>query len=502
MKSSHSTRDESRIDLEIIQVKNEHGFKEVAIQKLIDHLPLLLSPNPPKDLNIEFNDRLIERFNLFKKAHTSANFPTAVVRVRYITKSTDNPNEKVERKADRLRKATEDSLGVCDFKIELIGARELNQHARQRQIPTLKLQASQRPTQGEKGGIVCLVNLREWNRFITDESGMLREGIFEENVRGFAGNTRINRSIAESLHNGDDGSADFWWLNNGVTVLGRRVQPRHTTLTIEDPQIVNGLQTSRSIYQYFRNMTESEGIEGVKRQLLVRIIEASDEALASQIIRATNSQNRVDSVSLRATEPVQRDIEEFFGQMGYYYERKKNSYKNQGKPRDRIVEVLEVAQAMGAIVLCEPHVSRGQPSALIRSPRYERIFDSKVPYESYLNATMAVRRVEEFLQGAELSRQGRSNIRFQLTRTAVALALKSASPRANQIRYINPAQFDFDVLASVYEWVLDLRNTAEGVSGISDPNVLSKGAEWSRKIDDQLRYFAAKNRWPLGLAVQ
>ena len=132
--------------------------------------------------------------------------------------------------------------------------------------------------------------------------------------------------------------------------------------------------------------------EGASRQLLVRIIEADDEALAAQIIKATNSQNRISVASLRATEPFQRSIEEFFRRGGLYYERKKNQYKNQGRARSDIVEVLELAQALGAILLRQPHTARGKPSALVRDPLYVRVFNPKSPLQAYWNCIQMMRR--------------------------------------------------------------------------------------------------------------
>lgn len=45
-----------QLALEIIQAKNEQGFKELIIQRLIDHLPLLLQLDRSDNLSVEFND--------------------------------------------------------------------------------------------------------------------------------------------------------------------------------------------------------------------------------------------------------------------------------------------------------------------------------------------------------------------------------------------------------------------------------------------------------------
>lgn len=353
----------------------------------------------------------------------------------------------------------------------------------------------------EKGGIVCLVSLSEYARFIMTSDGRLRDEIFEENVRGYEGATAINRAIGDSLRQGDAASADFWWLNNGVTVLGRKVQASSKRLVIEDPQIVNGLQTSRNVYQYFSELaahpTNGRDDEEDARNALVRVIETQDENLATQIIKATNSQNRVSVASLRSTEPFQRDIEEFFAKHDLFYERKKNQYKNQGKPRAHIVEVVELAQAVAAIVLCEPNQARGRPSALVREGIYTKVFSSKAPLAGFYNCIEIMRRVDGFLETVQdLNRLERSNLRFHLARAACAFALQSSRPKWLAVSKVSPDRFDAKRLAPVLQWVLEARDAAAKTAGVTDTSVLAKGAEWAKEIDRRLSRYTDKSRWP------
>jgi AIPR protein len=85
----------------------------------------------------------------------------------------------------------------------------------------------------------------------------LLDEIFEENVRDYEGATVINRVIANTLHQGDTAVIDFWWLNNGVTIIGNRVGSSGKRLELEDPQIVNGLQSSKEVYSYFQSISRN-----------------------------------------------------------------------------------------------------------------------------------------------------------------------------------------------------------------------------------------------------
>ena len=494
----------SHLELEIIQAKNERGFKETPFQRLVDHLPVLLQLEETPEMRTEFNQRLLDRFEIFRSTflRASGRFPNLSVRVRYVTKSVDPPNDKVNLKASRLMDKVRESFREADVDVDFVGAAELNSRARERLTTVLNLKITEGPMSADKGGLVCLISLDEWFAFITSPDGRLRDEIFEENVRGYEGSTTINKSIAESLRQGGDTSPDFWWLNNGVTVLGRRVQTSGKKLVLEDPQIVNGLQTSRTIFQSFSSNSATEtngqaGDAGDGRNLLVRVIETQDESLASQIIKATNSQNRVSVASLRATEPFQRDIEEYFSRHGLFYERKKNQYKNQGKPRGQIVEVLELAQAVAAILLYQPHTARGAPSKLVRDPEYQRVFNRQTPFGAYYNSVLVLRRIDDFLEReVSLNRQQRGNIRFHLARAATAFALSSSRPRPVAVTKLNLDSFDSRRLRPVLAWVEEARDAAEKATGSNDLNVLAKSAEWSREIDRRLSRYTSKSRWP------
>ncbi|MFE1555738.1 AIPR family protein [Streptomyces sp. NPDC058734] len=77
---------------------------------------------------------------------------------------------------------------------------------------------------------VCLARLDECYRFITSDNKALRQELFESNVRDYAGSTAVNNAIGDTLRSGT--GEDFWWFNNGVTVVadaGRRSPARRSS---------------------------------------------------------------------------------------------------------------------------------------------------------------------------------------------------------------------------------------------------------------------------------
>ena len=82
------------------------------------------------------------------------------------------------------------------------------------------------------------------------------------------------------------------------------------------------------------------------------------------MIRATNSQTKVPDASLPATEAIHRQIEAHFKAHGWFYDRRKNFYKNTGKPGDRIISIGGLGQAGTAIGLSRPNDARARPTTL------------------------------------------------------------------------------------------------------------------------------------------
>jgi hypothetical protein len=154
------------------------------------------------------------------------------------------------------------------------------------------------------------------------------------------------------------------------------------------------------------------------KMLLVRIIVTADAATRDQVIRATNRQTTVTDASLRATDDVQRQIENFFLTQGWYYDRRKNFYKNEGKDISKIVSIPFLGAAVTAMGLGRPDKSRGKPSSLLKNnDDYKQVFSPTISLEIYLWAAKLQRRVDAFVvsDAASATIDQRNNLRFHLS---------------------------------------------------------------------------------------
>jgi AIPR protein len=77
----------------------------------------------------------------------------------------------------------------------------------------------------------------------------------------------------------------------------------------------------------------------------------------------------------RATENVHKEIEDYLVTLGCYYDRRKNYYKQEGKPSDKIVGIDRLAQGVLSVLRQEPHTARGRPTTAIKKDEdYTRLF--------------------------------------------------------------------------------------------------------------------------------
>ena len=400
------------LDVVVVQAKLSAGFSEAVFDKLNAVFEDLFElSHQVAAYKSVYNDELRAAVETFRRAHRelASRFPRLRFRIIYGSRGLEvHPN--VSRKATLLAARIASLYSASETTTEFLGASQLLALARQAPRKTFSLQLAETPISSSGDvGFISLVRLRDYMGFITDEHGNLRKHIFEANVRDYQGSTEVNEEIADALKNRT--REDFWWLNNGVTIVAQQAVQSGKSLTIEDPQIVNGLQTSTEIFNYFKTSnTESED-----RHLLVRVIVPEEAESRDRIIKATNSQTYVPPASLRATDKVQRDIEQYLKSFGLFYDRRKNFYKNEGKALDHIVSIPLMAQALMAVMLRRPDTARARPSSLLKGDaEYRALFDPKLPIETYRACIVLVKRAEAHLRSAGKSPKDRNNLRFYL----------------------------------------------------------------------------------------
>jgi hypothetical protein len=406
------------LEIVIIQSKTSASFDEEALNRFVAVSNDLfdLSKNIDRFKSV-YNEGVRSAVTNFRAVYKelAARFPSLHFRYVYASRGDSksvHPN--VARKTDILKNAIAKLFSAAQFSFDFLGASDLLALARRQPITTFDLQVSE--SISAQGGYVALVKLAEFARFIRDDHGGLRKNLFDANVRDYQGTTQVNEEIQRSLH--AKGQENFWWLNNGVTVIAAKAAQSGKTITIEDPQVVNGLQTSTEIFKYF----SSANTEGEEREVMVRIIVPGKAESNDRIIKATNSQTSIPQASLRATDKVHRDIEEYLEPFGLFYDRRKNMHKNEGRSSEQIIGIPLIAQAIMSISMQRPDDARARPSSLLkRDDDYAKIFNPEHPIELYLVAGKLVKAVQSYLRAREdLQPKDKNNLLFYATMYAAS----------------------------------------------------------------------------------
>lgn len=372
------------IELHIIQSKNTTGFSENTIMKWKTFTENVLNlESDYAQFQARYSELVLSKMDVFRTVYLNLirRSPELSINYHYATFASEvHPN--LLAQAEELKSIAKDLFPSANVTIDFLTARKLtdlyNEHENSEHLLICKevLNAS------EEQEYVALATLPNYYHFITDEQGKIIRHIFEYNVRDYQGKVTVNAQIKDTLEHGNT-QEDFWWLNNGVTILSKEVKQRSGKhLFLSEPEIVNGLQSSNEIYNYFSR--DSNKLETDKRSLLIRIIVPKTEESRDHIILATNSQTQIPKASLRATDIIHRNIEQYFKSKGLYYDRRKNYYKNIGMPIDKIISISFLGQCLMATLLQQPDYARARPSTLLeKDTTYNKLFNAKTNLQCY-----------------------------------------------------------------------------------------------------------------------
>lgn len=471
----------SIIDVFILQSKNTNGFSESAIEKCVSSAVDLFDFNKSIDsLRTVYNNDLLSNVDILRKQylHLASKFPVLKFHYFYATKGVEvHPN--VARKVENLRDAIRKNFDRFDFEFTFLTATDLIELSRREQVNTKDLAVSDNPISTQDGGYIALIPIQYYYDFLTTEEGDLIKHFFDANIRDYQGTVEVNNAIKETLMSSAP-LEDFWWLNNGVTITASDASFASKKITIQEPQIVNGLQTSVEIFNYFK----LNKIENDKRNVLIRIVKTTEEQSRLKVIKATNSQTNIPPASLRATDPIHRDIEDYLLAKGLYYDRRKNYHKNQGRPINKIISIPYLAQIVMSILHQKPDYARARPSTLIKNDDdYQSIFDNNMPIELYYKSILLQQKVERELKtfNPKLSRVQIGDIMFHVSMYLCGRVLDKLKPSALEIANLDLQAITPEIMKESIEHVYLVYDLMGG------NNSVAKGKEFVKEVQEQLQ---------------
>lgn len=475
-----------KIDVLVIQSKTSQSFEASAIDKLIVTIDQIFNFSNLDLLTNELNDRLLSKARLFKDVYrkTASKFPEINIKYCYATRGAIiNIHSSVKMKEDLLIAKTKEFFKTAKAKVEFVyfGVNELLDLNRKEKSYTLTLKLNENPIVA-KEGYLALVKLPDYFHFITDENGKLRRYIFDLNVRDYQGDVEVNKDIQNSLEN--EKTINFWVLNNGVTILADRGSSVAKDLTLENVQIVNGLQSSTSIYNFLRKF----GLDNEERSILVKIIIKDEPEVIDKVIKASNFQTPIAISSLKATDLFQREIEDYFKKNDLFYDRRKGFYKNTGKSPDKIVSIPFLAQAIISIIHKEPDFARARPSSLLKKENdYQKVFNNKVPLTTYLLCAKHMLNVQACLRndfGKEINNL-KLNFKFHVAYISVAITIKKSKYYLPNLIDLKDQTIPQSVIEESLKWIVIKVNEYAPISNTT-LDAIAKSSQFRDYLMDKL----------------
>lgn len=195
--------------------------------------------------------------------------------------------------------------------------------------------------------------------------------LYEKNVRKFLGNKRkVNKGIEATLEKSPE---RFGLYNNGITIVAEKLsQSGVGELTLVNPFIVNGCQTTRSIWSVLQRRLNSGGSAPSEKQLeweerlaqgvvVTKIVLVGDsgEQLLTETTRYTNSQNAVGEKDFIALEADFRNwAPAFSNRYGVFLEIQRGAWEaRRAYQKQNPTAVPQYAEAVSAFDLLKAYAA-------------------------------------------------------------------------------------------------------------------------------------------------
>jgi hypothetical protein len=283
-------------------------------------------------------------------------------------------------------------------------------------------------------------------------------------------------------------------LNNGITILASKANNAgHLRLSLEDPQIVNGLQTSREVFSYFTDKKPS----AEERAILIRVIETQDAEVRDFVIKATNSQNRMPQASLRMTDPIHRKLEDLLKQFDLYYDRRRGYYRDQRKPIRKILGVTALAQALISVLLQRPDDARARPGDYFKDDdAYNSIFGEDVyPLPVHVGCVRLLRVVEAFIDNEDIDRGDAKNIKFYVLWLLSVMLAQDIAPTTTLHLLRDPETIDPQMIKACFKLAV---KRYEQLAVHSDRDIVAKGPELLKALRTDIKRRLPKKKQKKG----
>lgn len=435
------------LDIYIMQNKKVNGFSPDTLNKLYITFQNIFNDNfKDSDLEKNYNLELIEQIILLRRIITDIpNFYTEKISVNFIYSTTAQNidlSKHVLNSQEILCEMIKSNMCIDNVNFIYNGIKELKKLYDSGFSSSVQLRVKDMisDTYVDDNNEACIIlsTIDDYYDFLSSENNELKEYLFEANIRDFQEKSNeVNEGILNTLD--EKGNIDFWWLNNGITILVEDLEIKPKSLILTMPRIVNGLQTSYCIYENKKSIPPLFKSYD-DRCVLIKVIKTSNEKIMEKIIFATNNQTPINTADLIANEPVQKDIEEYFKNKGYFYERRDNFYKRKREINPRkIISKSTLFQCAMAVIEKSPSIARNNPRTIIYESNYKALFNKNIDVDIYFNIYNVYEKLLDYIKNISKEedplniKYGTSIVSFKLHLLLISIILALGNKDYNTV---------------------------------------------------------------------
>lgn len=242
-------------------------------------------------------------------------------------------------------------------------------------------------------------------KMLKTDSNEIRKSLFDDNVRDFQGENAVNSEIFRTIENEP---AKFILLNNGITIVCDEFKTSTKKITLKNPMIVNGCQTSHVLFLAYK-----KGLDISKVPINIKVIWTQDINITNDVVRGTNRQSQVLEESFETTKPFHQRLEEFFNvyfsdAVKLYYERRSKQYRHLHTVKStQIINLQILLQSFVGMMMNSPHKVQNSTLEMLKDFR-GKIFMDNQSYLPYYTSALAFYQIEKLFRNSILPKDMRS----------------------------------------------------------------------------------------------
>lgn len=236
----------------------------------------------------------------------------------------------------------------------------------------------------------------------------------------------------------------FWYKNNGLSIVCKTMEIKTIggikSLIIEDPYIVNGGQTTKTIYNLWKTMNEQERERVFSDSyVMARIYQTTDEEKISAIVYGTNNQNKITLFDLKSTNPNLKKIKNLFAQKEISLLIQRNCEEKKNKLAINSDFLLQLYCAIFKEI---PHKSKISKNSII-DDYYDEVYSDPTSADKLLNSFY----LYNYVQNMNKENKDVSHLKHSLYSMLYIMTKKNPTLKES---------FDIEIAKKAYEYAKEI----------------------------------------------